>query len=130
MNEQIEEREDSITDVMFSGKSGQRLKKLYDGDWKGYYQSQSEADMAFCNALAFYTAKDAQQMDMIFRKSGLYRSKWDSIRYADGSTYGDVVIDKAIKDTADVFERKRQRSKAENKKVESKAPEMEKMLAI
>ncbi|OLN23943.1 hypothetical protein BTO30_00490 [Domibacillus antri] len=126
LSQREEVRDESIIDVMFRGKSGHRLKSLYEGDWKGYYQSQSEADMALCNALAFYTAKDASQMDVLFRKSGLYRSKWDSIHYADGSTYGDVVIGKAIKDTGNVFERESQRNKAESKKPDIPKPAIQK----
>lgn len=124
LSERADVRDESIIDIIFRGKSGNRLRSLYDGDWKGYYQSQSEADIALCNALAFYTAKDASQMDVLFRKSGLYRSKWDRIHYTDGSTYGDVVIEKAIKDTGNVFDRKSQRDKAESKKPTIQKPEL------
>lgn len=42
-------------------------------------------------------------MDRMFRKSGLFRKKWDQIHYADGSTYGEVVINKAIEGTSVVL---------------------------
>lgn len=93
-----------ILELMFAGKNGDRLRSLYDGQWESYYPSQSEADLALCNALAFYTGNDANEMDMIFRKSGLFRSKWDQIRYTDGRTYGDAVIENAIEQTIVVFE--------------------------
>lgn len=98
--------EEHLLDIMFSRKGGERLKSLHDGNWESYYSSQSEADLALCNALAFYTAKDANEMDRLFRKSGLFRTKWDQIHYADGRTYGDSVIEKAIADTTIVFEKK------------------------
>jgi putative DNA primase/helicase len=98
-----EKTDEDLLEIMFRSKNGHRLRSLYDGDWQSYYSSQSEADLAFCNALAFYTQKDADQIDNLFRKSGLYRSKWDGIHYADGSTYGNIVIEKAVRDTGTVY---------------------------
>lgn len=96
--------DNDILKLMFAGKNGDRLRSLYDGQWESYFPSQSEADLALCNALAFYTGNDANEMDMIFRKSGLFRPKWDQIHYADGRTYGDAVIENAIEQTIVVFE--------------------------
>lgn len=107
--------ENDILELMFAGKNGGRLRSLYDGQWESYYPSQSEADLAFCNALAFYTGKDANEMDMIFRKSGLFRPKWDQIHYADGRTYGDSVIENAIDHTAVVFEKNNSTSNKKSK---------------
>ncbi|WP_191559388.1 phage/plasmid primase, P4 family [Metabacillus idriensis] len=101
--ERIELTTDELLEVIFSSKNGDRLESLYEGEWQHYYQSQSEADLAFCNALAFYTNKDSNKMDGIFRHSGLYRKKWDEIHYADGRTYGDAVIEEAIDSTNVVF---------------------------
>lgn len=98
--------EDQLLDIMFSRKGGDRLRSLFDGNWESYYSSQSEADLALCNALAFYTAKDANEMDRLFRKSGLFRVKWDQIHFSDGRSYGDSVIEKAIADTTIVFEKR------------------------
>ena len=39
---------------------------MYEGDWSQFYSSQSEADMAFANDLAFWTARDPVKMDEIF----------------------------------------------------------------
>ena len=52
------------------------IKKLMYGDISGY-QSQSEADLALCRHLAFWTAKDPERMDRLFRMSKLMRPKWD-----------------------------------------------------
>lgn len=95
--------DEDLLGIMFRSKNGHRLRNLYDGNWQSYYSSQSEADLALCNALAFYTQKDADQIDNLFRKSRLYRSKWDGIHYADGSTYGNVVIEKAVRDTGTFY---------------------------
>lgn len=94
---------DELLEVMFNNRNGDRLESLYNGNWQHYYQSQSEADLAFCNALAFYTQKDSNKMDAVFRHSGLFRKKWDEIHYADGRTYGDAVIDEAINSTHVIY---------------------------
>lgn len=55
-----------------------RFKTLYDGHWKVLYQSQSEADIALCQILAFWTNCSEEVIDRIFRSSGLNREKWES----------------------------------------------------
>ena len=85
-----------------ASKNGSLFNCLYYGQWEGIYKSQSEADMSFCSMLAFWTNRNATQMDSIFRKSGLYRDKWDSKR--GNSTYGEITIDSAIKRCRDVYE--------------------------
>jgi putative DNA primase/helicase len=84
-------------------KSGQQFSLLMQGIWAGQYPSQSEADLAFCNLLAFWSGKDADQMDRIFRISALMRDKWD--RKQSGSTYGKLTIDKAIENCQAVYGR-------------------------
>lgn len=81
--------------------SGAAFQLLFQGHWQGIYPSQSEADLALCNHLAFWTQKKADQMDRIFRRSGLFRPKWD--RAQSGSTYGAITIQKAIAGTTQVY---------------------------
>jgi putative DNA primase/helicase len=79
-------------------KSGQRIKfeSLWRGDI-GKYSSQSEADLALCTILAFWTGKDASRMDRLFRQSGLFRDKW--IKHG----YNERTIRKAISLTAETY---------------------------
>ena len=96
---------DAILRRMFDSKHGQKLQDLYNGSWERYGigdGSQSSADQAFCNTLAFWCRCDAALMDAIFRRSGLYRQKWDKRRGA--KTYGQITIDRAIKDYRDIWE--------------------------
>lgn len=79
----------------------EKVALLWNGDWEGYYESQSNGDLALCNKLAFYTRKNAAQMDRLFRQSGLMRNKWDESRGA--STYGEMTISRAIQDCAAVW---------------------------
>ena len=50
--------------------NGAKFERLYSGDWSGYF-SQSEADQALYNHLAFWSRCDAAQMDRLFLLSGL-----------------------------------------------------------
>lgn len=96
---------DAILRRMFDSKHGQKLQDLYNGSWEQYGigdGSQSSADQAFCNTLAFWCRCDAALMDAIFRRSRLYRQKWDKRRGA--KTYGQITIDRAIKDCRDIWE--------------------------
>ncbi|PID20174.1 DNA primase [Sporosarcina sp. P3] len=71
--------DEEILNIAFRAKNGEAFRKLYVGDYSAY-GSQSEADMAFTNMLAFYT-QDAEQIDRIFTGSGLYREKWNRKDY-------------------------------------------------
>ena len=66
--------------------NSEKFKKLFAGEWEDLYGSQSDADMALLSILAFWCGCDEEQMDRIFRTSGLMRPKWD--RKQAGSTYG------------------------------------------
>ncbi|MUW13469.1 hypothetical protein GJ633_01505 [Halorubrum sp. CBA1125] len=82
--------------------NGEKFTRLWNGNTSGY-ESHSEADMALCRLLAFWTGCDAARIDRLFRRSGLFRDKWDTVHYADGSTYGDKTIERAITHTDDVY---------------------------
>ncbi|MDL2225077.1 phage/plasmid primase, P4 family [Eubacteriales bacterium OttesenSCG-928-M02] len=82
-------------------KNGAAFTALWGGDCTGY-ESQSEADLALCNMLAFWTGRDPQRMDELFRQSGLMRDKWD--RAQSGSTYGAITIQKAIDGCREVYD--------------------------
>lgn len=88
-----------------ASRQGGLFRALLDGNWESFYSSQSEADIAFCNMLAFWTRRDERLMDQIFRKSGLMREKWD--RQQSGSTYGAITIAKAARECTNVYERRK-----------------------
>jgi putative DNA primase/helicase len=85
--------DDVVINKMFDSKKGEEIKRLFSGDWTGY-ESQSQGDQALCNHLAYWTNNDTEQMDRLFRHSGLYREKWDEKRGL--YIYGEMTIDKAI----------------------------------
>jgi len=84
-------------------KNGAKFLDLFNGSWQGYHSSQSEADLAFCNSLAFWTGADGQAMDSLFRQSALYRDKWDDKHFSNGLTYGASVIEKALAGCKEVY---------------------------
>jgi hypothetical protein len=85
--------DDALLRVMFDAKDGAKWRRLFDGDHSDY-ASQSEADLALCGKLRFYSHGNAAQMDRLFRRSGLMRSKWDELR--DALTYGKRTIGVAV----------------------------------
>lgn len=101
----IEMEDAEIIDKARNCKSGYLFNMLYQGNWQGVYSSQSEADLALCNQLAFWTQKNETQMDRIFRASGLYRKKWDENR--GGMTYGAITVAKACANCVDVYQPKK-----------------------
>lgn len=94
-----------IIDKARSCRSGSLFSILYAGQWEGLYSSQSEADLALCNMLAFWTGRNETQMDRIFRSSGLMRKKWDTRR--GSNTYGNMTISKACAACYEVYEPKK-----------------------
>lgn len=93
--------DEEIIQKIKESQNGNLFTCLYYGQWEGLYPSQSEADMALCSILAFWCAKDYNQMDRMFRDSKLYRQKWDSKR--GETTYGDITIRSAISNCRDVY---------------------------
>ena len=71
--------------------NGEKFRKLWDGDISDYSRldestgirvpDHSRADCALCALLAFWTHKDHATIDRLFRRSGLWREKWDREDY-------------------------------------------------
>lgn len=86
--------DDTVIEKARAASNGPKFERLWNGSTSGY-DSQSEADMALCFLLAFWTGGDTAQMDRLFRRSGLMREKWDETHFSDGSTYGEKTIRRA-----------------------------------
>jgi hypothetical protein len=82
--------------------NGEKFTSLFvSGDTSTYGGDDSAADLALCDLLAFWTGKRADQMDRLFRRSGLMREKWDDPR--GRSTYGAITIKTAISSTGETY---------------------------
>lgn len=57
------------------------LANCYPPQRDGADFDHSSADAALCQHLAFWTGKDCERMDRLFRLSGLYREKWERADY-------------------------------------------------
>lgn len=83
-----------------TAKNGDKFSRLWAGDISEQ-RSESEADLALCSILAFWTGKHKERIDRLFRGSALYRPKWDERRGA--LTYGELTIDKACESTPNTY---------------------------
>jgi len=99
----VDLEDEDLLEKARNASNGEKFERLWNGNTVGY-ESQSEADMALCCLLAFWTGGDRTQMDHLFRQSGLLREKWDEVHYADGSTYGEKTIERAIATTSEFYD--------------------------
>lgn len=90
--------DDELIRLIQNSKGGANFWALYAGNWTALYSSQSEADLALCGTLAFWTGCDATRIDRIFRQSALMRGKWDARR--GECTYGERTIRTVIQSRA------------------------------
>ena len=90
--------DEEIIKKAIHAENGEKVKQLWEGDYSAY-PSQSEAELALCCHLAFWTGKDPAQMDRLFHQSGLFRDKWNR------EDYRTQTIAKAIATTKEVYAR-------------------------
>lgn len=89
--------DDDLIKQAIAAKNGAAFERLLRGDLSDHGGDHSRADLALCNMLAFWTGRDPDRMDRIFRASGLYRAKWERADYR-GWTIG-----KAIEACTDIY---------------------------
>ena len=93
--------DDGVIAHALASESGDKFKALYEGNWEEGYDSQSDADMAFVSMLCFWCGNVEEQIDRIFRTSGLMRDKWD--RKTGDATYGQITIRNAVATNSAVY---------------------------
>lgn len=84
-----------LIEKILTSKCGPSFSLLWNGNTSEYNGDDSSAAQALCNYLAWWTNKDADRMDRLFRMSGLMRSKWDDRR--GQSSWGAITIQNAIR---------------------------------
>lgn len=95
--------DEQVLEKAAASQNGEEFTALWEGRWDGKFGSQSEADLSLCCSLAFWTGKNKEQMDRLFRQSKLFREKWDKVHHADGATYGEETLEQAIQRTDQVY---------------------------
>lgn len=93
--------DDGVIAHASASESGDKFKALYAGNWEEGYDSQSDADMALVSILAFWCGNVEEQIDRIFRTSGLMRDKWD--RMTGDRTYGQITIRNAVSTNGEIY---------------------------
>ena len=83
--------------IIFKASANSKFRALFSGDMTDYHNDHSSADLALCNILAFWTGKNPDAIDRIFRQSGLFRDKW--LR----DDYRNETIRMAIDDCREVY---------------------------
>ena len=74
---------------------------FYNGDLSEYNNDHSRADSALLSILAYWTGRDANQMERLFNRSALVREKW-----TEREDYRERSIKAAIENCASVYEPK------------------------
>jgi putative DNA primase/helicase len=73
--------DEQVLDAIRSSGASQSFEILFShGDIGQYGDDWSRADLALCNYLTKYS-HDPDQLDRLFRRSALYRPKWDREDY-------------------------------------------------
>ena len=85
-----------------TASNGDKFAALWQGNLSNYANDHSRADQALCMMLAFWTGGDEPRIDSLFRRSGLYRPKWDEKR--GELTYGQITINQALKNCKEFYE--------------------------
>ena len=79
----VPRQDDELIERALNAKDGGKFTRLWSGQWEGDYSSQSEADLALCMKLAFWTDRDAARIDALFRRSAMMRDKWNRQDYRE-----------------------------------------------
>lgn len=87
----------------FTSKGGAKIEALYKGEIGSFNGDDSAADLSLCSTLAFWTAKNASQMERIWLASPLGARRKTQLR----PDYRKRTIEKAISGTTDVYEKKK-----------------------
>ena len=62
--------DEELREKALNAKNGGKFSDLWDGNWEQGYESQSEADLALCSHLVFWTGGDRDRVDHLFRQLG------------------------------------------------------------
>lgn len=91
--------DEDLLKKMFASKNGTKIRRLYDGDVSTYGNDDSAADMALCSRLAFWTGRNAEQMERLWLNSPIGAREKTQGR----KDYRDRTISKAIEGCPEVY---------------------------
>jgi primase-polymerase (primpol)-like protein len=73
--------DDEVVARIVASPQATKFLRLVRGDISDYGDDRSRADQALCNILAYWCQNDVEQIDRLFRESGLMRPKWETRSY-------------------------------------------------
>lgn len=95
-DQEQKEDDDTILAQALNASNGDKFAKLLSGDWQSFYPSQSEADFAFVDIIAFYT-QNKQQIRRLFRASALGQTPKDNYEHrGDRAAYVEYMVRKSF----------------------------------
>jgi hypothetical protein len=78
-------KDEEIIELCRKAKNSAKFISLFDkGDVSEHNDDESAADLSLCSLLAFYT-QNLAQIDRIFRRSKLFRLKWERTDYREST---------------------------------------------
>ncbi len=111
-----------ILSRLFCEQDGKKWADIYAGNWRGHYESPSDADLALLMKFAFYGGKDRQMMDSMFSECPLSKiltrgtveepTVWQTPKWAN-QKYRKRTLDAAITRTTTVYTPKKQSMSAQ-----------------
>jgi hypothetical protein len=84
--------------LAFAFSRSEKFRRCYHGDLSYHGGDRNRTDLYVCGQLCWWLGGDPLTIDGYFRRSALMRPKWDEKHYADGSTYGQHTIRRAVAD--------------------------------
>ncbi|HOC60645.1 MAG TPA: hypothetical protein PKN70_11885 [Smithellaceae bacterium] len=96
-------KDSELLEKAFASTNGGKIRALYNGDHSAY-PSQSEADLALCQYLSFWTGGDHAAIARLFRASGLFRKKCDERHSSSGETYLQTTIRRACENQKSYYD--------------------------
>ena len=93
--------DEEVINHALAAKDGDVFRDYLDGRWHEHFDNQSDADMSFVSKLCFWCGCVEEQIDRIFRTSGMMRPKWEE--YRGESTYGSITIRNAVASCKDIY---------------------------
>lgn len=106
---------DSVIDKAL--KTDLKFAELYAGHFQNEYPSQSEADLALTCKLAYYLDKDISAIDDYFKRSALYREKWERKGNDNVPSYKERTISHALSLVKETYSEKKAKLNSEENKL-------------
>lgn len=91
---------DEILTKMFSCKTGEKTRRLYDGNLTDYHNDNSNADLNLCLSLSFWSNRDYTMIEQIWMESPIGQREKTQKR----EDYRKRTINRAIEYTTDVYQ--------------------------